>query len=134
VFTTVGNDQNAEFCGALGADVVINYRKQNFVTEVQAHTAMRGVDVILDGRRQVHRAKRHSAHAGRPAGADRVFGGSQHVGKIPLRVRLIEAQFHSSPQPPVSGSIKGASGAIDIAGSPGCYVAAARHALLTPSS
>jgi NADPH2:quinone reductase len=48
VFTTVGNDQKAEFCRALGADVVINYRTQNFVAEVQAHTAMRGVDVILD--------------------------------------------------------------------------------------
>jgi NADPH2:quinone reductase len=28
VFTTVGNDQDAEFCRALGADVVINYRTQ----------------------------------------------------------------------------------------------------------
>jgi len=75
VFTTVGNDQKAEVLSRhFGADVVINYRTQNFVAEVQAHTAMRGVDLILDmvGGKNIAQ-KRHSAHAGRPAGADSRF-------------------------------------------------------------
>jgi NADPH:quinone reductase len=48
VFTTVGNDQKAEFCQALGADLVINYRAQDFVSEIERYTNKHGVDVILD--------------------------------------------------------------------------------------
>jgi len=48
VFATVGSSEKAEFCRELGADVVIDYRRQDFVAEVAAHTAKRGVDVILD--------------------------------------------------------------------------------------
>lgn len=48
VFTTVGNDRKAEFCQALGADLVINYRAQDFVSEIERHTKKRGIDVILD--------------------------------------------------------------------------------------
>jgi putative PIG3 family NAD(P)H quinone oxidoreductase len=48
VFTTVGNEQKAEFCRKLGADLVINYRTQDFVSEIENHTGKRGVDVILD--------------------------------------------------------------------------------------
>jgi putative PIG3 family NAD(P)H quinone oxidoreductase len=48
VFTTVGNDRKAEFCRALGADLVINYRTQDFVSQIQNYTDKRGVDVILD--------------------------------------------------------------------------------------
>jgi NADPH:quinone reductase len=48
VFTTVGNDRKAEFCQALGADLVINYRAQDFVSEIERYTNKHGVDVILD--------------------------------------------------------------------------------------
>lgn len=48
VFTTVGTDAKGEACRALGADVVINYRRQDWVAEVRAQTGNRGVDVILD--------------------------------------------------------------------------------------
>jgi NADPH2:quinone reductase len=48
VLTTVSNDRKAEFCRSLGADVIINYREQNFVREAYAATDGRGVDVILD--------------------------------------------------------------------------------------
>jgi NADPH2:quinone reductase len=48
VFTTVGNDRKAEFCRTLGTDLVINYRTQDFVSEIENHTGKRGVDVILD--------------------------------------------------------------------------------------
>jgi putative PIG3 family NAD(P)H quinone oxidoreductase len=47
-FTTVGNAEKAAFCTGLGADLVINYRDQDFVKEVRAATDGKGVDVILD--------------------------------------------------------------------------------------
>ena len=46
--TTVGSDDKAAFCKAIGADHAINYRQQDFAAEVAALTGKRGVDVILD--------------------------------------------------------------------------------------
>lgn len=48
VLVTVGSADKAAACLALGADVAINYREQDFVAEARAATAGRGVDVILD--------------------------------------------------------------------------------------
>ncbi|WIT11195.1 NAD(P)H-quinone oxidoreductase [Paucibacter sediminis] len=48
VLVTVGNAEKAAACLKLGADVAINYRTQDFVAEIKAATAGRGVDVILD--------------------------------------------------------------------------------------
>ncbi|RQO58546.1 NAD(P)H-quinone oxidoreductase [Paucibacter sp. KBW04] len=48
VIVTVGNEAKAQACLALGADVAINYKSQDFVAEVKAATGNRGVDVILD--------------------------------------------------------------------------------------
>jgi len=48
VITTVGSEDKARVCRELGADVAINYRKQDFVDEVAKLTGKRGVDVILD--------------------------------------------------------------------------------------
>lgn len=48
VTSTVGNADKAKACLALGADVAINYRDQDFVEEVKTATSGRGVDVILD--------------------------------------------------------------------------------------
>ena len=48
VFTTVGSDDKAAYCRALGADHAINYRTQDFVAEVARITGKRGVDVVLD--------------------------------------------------------------------------------------
>lgn len=48
VIVTVGSDEKANACLALGADQAINYRTQDFVEEVQRITSKRGVDVILD--------------------------------------------------------------------------------------
>lgn len=48
VLVTVGNADKAKACLALGADVAINYRDQDFVEAVKAATGGRGVDVILD--------------------------------------------------------------------------------------
>ncbi|WP_284618812.1 NAD(P)H-quinone oxidoreductase [Aquabacterium humicola] len=48
VIVTAGSDDKLEACKALGADVGINYRTQDFVAEVKAATGGRGADVILD--------------------------------------------------------------------------------------
>ena len=48
VLTTVGTDEKAAYCRALGADHVINYRTQDFVAEVARITGKRGVNVVLD--------------------------------------------------------------------------------------
>lgn len=48
VAVTAGDDDRLARCAELGADVLINYREQDFVKEVQAATDGRGADVVLD--------------------------------------------------------------------------------------
>ena len=48
VIVTVGSDEKAAACTALGADHAINYKTQDFVAEVLRITSNNGVDVILD--------------------------------------------------------------------------------------
>ncbi|MGZ4486541.1 MAG: NAD(P)H-quinone oxidoreductase [Nocardioides sp.] len=48
VFTTGGTADKLAACAALGADVTINYRDEDFVEVVREVTDGRGVDVILD--------------------------------------------------------------------------------------
>ncbi len=45
---TVGSDRKAEFCRALGAEVVINHHVEDFVDVVRETTDGKGVDVVLD--------------------------------------------------------------------------------------
>jgi len=48
VIVTAGSSEKLDACTSLGADVGINYREQDFVTEALAATDDQGVDVILD--------------------------------------------------------------------------------------
>lgn len=48
VIVTAGSDDKCAACLALGADHAVNYRTQDFVTEVERLTGGRGVDVVLD--------------------------------------------------------------------------------------
>jgi NADPH2:quinone reductase len=48
VIVTAGSDEKCRACVEIGADHAINYRTQDFVTEVERLTDKRGVDVILD--------------------------------------------------------------------------------------
>lgn len=45
---TVGSEEKAQACLALGADLAINYNTQVFEDEVKSDTEGKGVDVILD--------------------------------------------------------------------------------------
>lgn len=48
IVTTAGSDEKCEAARALGADVAINYRTQDFTEIVKGETGGRGVDLILD--------------------------------------------------------------------------------------
>lgn len=48
VLAAASTDEKLELCRALGADVLINYAKEDFVKRVRNATAKRGVDVVID--------------------------------------------------------------------------------------
>ncbi|MFH8794065.1 NAD(P)H-quinone oxidoreductase [Streptomyces sp. NPDC017941] len=48
VAVTAGGKEKLDFCRQLGADVLIDYREQDFVEEVERATDGAGADVILD--------------------------------------------------------------------------------------
>ena len=48
VIVTAGSDDKVSACLALGADVGINYKTQDFVAEVKTATGGKGVNVVLD--------------------------------------------------------------------------------------
>jgi NADPH2:quinone reductase len=48
VFATAGSDEKCVACVRLGAEKAVNYRTQDFLAEIKAATAGKGVDVILD--------------------------------------------------------------------------------------
>ncbi|MBG0853834.1 NAD(P)H-quinone oxidoreductase [Streptomyces spinoverrucosus] len=48
VAVTAGTKEKLERCAELGADILINYREQDFVEEIRQATAGSGADVILD--------------------------------------------------------------------------------------
>ncbi|MET9294460.1 NAD(P)H-quinone oxidoreductase [Streptomyces sp. NPDC003077] len=48
VAVTAGGPEKLARCAELGADILIDYREQDFVTEVREATGGRGADVILD--------------------------------------------------------------------------------------
>jgi NADPH2:quinone reductase len=48
VFATASSDEKLEKVKALGADVGINYTRENFAEVIKSHTNGRGVDVIME--------------------------------------------------------------------------------------
>jgi putative PIG3 family NAD(P)H quinone oxidoreductase len=48
VFTTAGTTAKLDFCRELGAEVLINYREEDFAERVKEETGGAGVDVVLD--------------------------------------------------------------------------------------
>jgi putative PIG3 family NAD(P)H quinone oxidoreductase len=48
ILVTVGSEDKAEACRKLGADLVINYKAEDFVAAALTATKGRGVDVVLD--------------------------------------------------------------------------------------
>jgi len=48
VFATAGSDEKCRYCEQLGATRAINYKTQDFVTEIASLTQKQGVNVVLD--------------------------------------------------------------------------------------
>ncbi|KAG8482125.1 hypothetical protein CXB51_026788 [Gossypium anomalum] len=48
VLVTAGSEEKLAFCKKLGADVCINYKREDFVSRAKEETGGKGVDVILD--------------------------------------------------------------------------------------
>lgn len=48
VAVTAGTKEKLDFCAELGADILVNYREQDFVEEIKKATDGAGADVILD--------------------------------------------------------------------------------------
>ena len=48
VAVTAGSQRKLDACAALGADILINYKEQDFVEVIKDETGGRGADVILD--------------------------------------------------------------------------------------
>lgn len=48
IFATASSDEKLERVKALGADVTVNYQREDFVEEVRRQTSGRGVDLILE--------------------------------------------------------------------------------------
>lgn len=48
VITTVGSQEKADRIRALGADIALNYKQQDFAAEVLKHTDGKGADVIIE--------------------------------------------------------------------------------------
>ncbi|MQY35889.1 Quinone oxidoreductase 1 [Streptomyces sp. RB17] len=69
VAVTAGTKEKLERCAELGADILINYREQDFVAEIEQATGGAGADVILDnmGAKYLDRNVRALAVSGRLA-------------------------------------------------------------------
>lgn len=48
IITTAGSQKKIDYCKALGADVVVNYKQNNFLDSVLQYTDSNGVDLIFD--------------------------------------------------------------------------------------
>lgn len=48
VITTCGSEEKCDAARKVGADLAINYREEDFVEAVKAHTGGKGVNVVLD--------------------------------------------------------------------------------------
>lgn len=91
VFATVGSEEKRQACLALGADVAINYREQDFVAEVKARTDQRGVDVILDmvGGTYVQKNLSCLAPGGRLANIAFLQGSRVEVDLMPIMLKRL---------------------------------------------
>jgi NADPH2:quinone reductase len=89
VIVTVGSREKADACLKLGADHAINYKTQDFVTEVKTATGGKGVEVILDmvGGEYVDRNYDAAAVDGRIVQIALLGGGKAtiNVGKLMVK-------------------------------------------------
>ena len=91
VFTTAGSDEKCAACSRLGADIVVNYRRQDYVEVVRKATDGKGVDVILDmvGGDYVHRNLKAAALDGRIVNIAFLKGSRVEVDMLPVLLKRL---------------------------------------------
>jgi putative PIG3 family NAD(P)H quinone oxidoreductase len=91
VYTTVGNQEKAEFCRNIGADAAINYREQDFAAEVSQLTQKKGVDLILDmvGGPYIEKNFKSLALEGRLVQIAFLQGGNVTLDCMPIMLKRI---------------------------------------------
>jgi len=86
VAVTAGSPEKLERCAELGADILVDYREQDFVEEVRAATDGHGADVVLDiiGAKYLERNVRVLAVGGRLVviGLQGGVRGELHLGAL----------------------------------------------------
>lgn len=91
VIATARTDEKCEKCRALGADVAINYNKEDFVAAVERATDGRGADVILDmvGGDYIERNYQAAAEEGRIVQIAFLNGATADVNFTQLMVKRL---------------------------------------------
>lgn len=102
VYATAGSPEKLEACRRLGATLAVDYQHQDFAVEIKAHSAGRGVDLILDpvGAAYLHRNIEVLAPGGRLVNIG-VMGGRRaelDLGVVLGRsLRLIGSRLRHRP-------------------------------------
>ncbi|MDX2912767.1 MULTISPECIES: NAD(P)H-quinone oxidoreductase [Streptomyces] len=95
VAVTAGTKEKLEQCAALGADILVDYREQDFVEEVRRATDGKGADVVLDnmGAKYLDRNVRVLAVNGRLAiiGMQGGIKGELNIGALLAKRAAISA-------------------------------------------
>jgi len=102
VFVTAGSEEKMLACRKLGAELAINYKREDFLTKVLAATQEQGVDLILDPvgggylERNVRALKRYGrlVNIGLLGGAHGEMNMGNLLGK---RLRIIGSTLRSRP-------------------------------------
>ncbi|MBU3725543.1 MAG: NAD(P)H-quinone oxidoreductase [Burkholderiaceae bacterium] len=91
VFTTVGSAEKAAACKQLGADVVINYKTEDWATVVKEKTQNQGVNVVLDmvGGPYIEKNLRSLALEGRLVQIAFLMGSRAEIDWTPLMIRRL---------------------------------------------
>lgn len=91
VFATAGSEEKCESCRALGAEVAINYRDEDFVAVVKEFTEGRGVDVILDmvGGDYIQRNFSAAAREARLVSIAFMQGSRVNVDLMPIMIKRL---------------------------------------------
>lgn len=91
VIATAGGPDKCQACEQLGADAVINYQDEDFVTEVKRLTAGHGADVILDmvGGDYIQRNMSAAAKEGRIVNIAHLKGSTVNVNFMPVMLKRL---------------------------------------------
>ncbi|MDJ0783115.1 MAG: NAD(P)H-quinone oxidoreductase [Desulfosarcinaceae bacterium] len=91
VFITAGTAAKCAACRELGADLAVNYRREDFVDAVMTATDGKGVDVILDmvGGTYVDRNLQAAARDGRIAAIAFLEGSRVTVDLMPILLKRV---------------------------------------------